>query len=73
MANYDPGYLHGEVYFEEGRKPGTYTEAWGEEDPGVKPYIALPHQCSDWKIGTVDQARLLIADLEALIEELRNR
>lgn len=29
--------------------------------------LVLPHQCGDWKIGTADQARLLVDDLIRLI------
>ena len=31
--------------------------------------IVLPHQCDHWVIGGVDEARLLIRDLERLISE----
>jgi hypothetical protein len=32
------------------------------------PQIALPHQCDDWVIGNIDDAKALIADLQALID-----
>jgi hypothetical protein len=63
MAGYDSGYEAGMAYWDEGWLPGED----GPDDEGEAPWIALPHQCSDWKIGSVDQAKQLIADLEALI------
>lgn len=35
--------------------------------------IALPHSCDQWVIGTADDARTLISDLEQLIPELENK
>ncbi len=32
--------------------------------------IVLPHSCDDWVIGSPDEARQLVADLEILIPEL---
>ncbi len=39
--------------------------------PGYEHHILihLPHSCDEWIIGDADQARLLIADLEAAIEK----
>ena len=35
--------------------------------------IVLEHQCDEWEIGGVDDARAFIADLEALLESERPR
>lgn len=81
MSNYDPGYgeeKNGTIYLEVtnqrtwdwgpgGSRPAVKTEHPPEE---WEAYIALPHQCDDWKIGNVGQARQMITDLEEVILEL---
>lgn len=42
----------------------TVDKSW---DTG-QTVIELPHQCDSWEIGDVENARLLIADLEEAIK-----
>lgn len=44
------------------------TEYYGNRDK----VIALPHSCDEWVIGSPDDARNLIKDLEKAIEEFPN-
>ena len=82
MSDYDAGYGeedNGTVYLEvsgqrtydsydwDARVPGQHAPFVDNPPEEWKAYIALPHQCSEWKIGSVDQAKQMIADLEAII------
>ena len=64
MASYDEGWIHDR---------GTYdaTVEWEPPDDGsVYPedkapgYFYLPHQCGEWKIGSVEDMQAFIADLQ---------
>jgi hypothetical protein len=58
-----------EMNCEDGYKQGLVEvdTVWYEDPKG--PWIRLPHRCDYWVIGSADQARLLIRDLEAAIVE----
>lgn len=63
MASYDPNYQESDSH------PSWVVENYDNlypEDPEGR-YVILPHQCSDWRIGDVDDVKALISDLEALI------
>lgn len=60
MASYDSNYLDTDP---------EYRGAWWSTWDGEEPYIYLPHQCSEWKIGGIEDAKALVANLQALIEQ----
>jgi len=45
-----------------------YKKDWDSSNGDMA--IQLPHQCDSWIIGDADNARLMIKDLEAMIERL---
>lgn len=51
------------------------NEAFIDTEPWINkaPVIMLPHSCDEWVIGSPEDARTLIADLEALIPELEKK
>lgn len=62
MASYDKGYERGMV--------SITDDAYEEDDFEEKRTVAeLPHQCGSWVIGNQEQVRMLIADLQRLLEE----
>lgn len=54
-------YEKGEAYIDK--------DYWGDSEVA----IMLPHSCDKWVIGSPDDARQLIADLEKLIEGFPER
>lgn len=66
MASYDPDYRDSD------QKPAWWVSHYNEtfpDDP-VERYVYLPHQCDDWRIGDVEDVKALIADLQALLEDV---
>ncbi len=59
MASYDPPYL----------KSRDWPPDWVMDWNGERKYIALPHQCGNWKIGGLDDVRALIEDLQKLLDD----
>lgn len=47
-----------------------YEKNWMQA--GNKLQFQLPHSCDNWIIGGVEEAKQLIADLQAKIKELEN-
>lgn len=69
MASYDDGYATGQAHLREQHK----DDCDYEDGDGCPRYVALPHQCDAWRIGTPEQARKLITDLYGLIVQLEGR
>lgn len=48
------------------------TEGWRDGKKYISGEIELPHSCDEWVIGSPDEARLLIQDLNDLIAEIES-
>lgn len=60
-------YQPGELFISDEEGDGPFPRYVDEEDI-ANPQICLPHSCDLWVIGDADNARLLIADLQAAIK-----
>lgn len=55
-----------QIYQYEKGMVSRFDEEYGDED--LRGKIILPHSCDEWVIGDDDDARQLIADLQALLD-----